>query len=84
MLRSDELGAVLASLGAPGDAQSRLSAVVALLVNSGNGQVSGGAFANSAADMTSAFTSGLHNCLRGETITACPEPINASRLRKQC
>ncbi len=71
-LRSDELGAVLRSLGPCGDARARLDAVVALLVHgrAASAPEVGGAFAAGPANVTDAFTSGLHNYLRAEPLNA--------------
>jgi hypothetical protein len=84
-LRTDELGAVLASLGPNGDSGSRLAAVVALL---GGGvleaQPRGGAFADARPMMTDAFTSGLHNCLRGSPVNIAQQDASKIGLRKQC
>ncbi|WP_029939958.1 hypothetical protein [Sphingomonas astaxanthinifaciens] len=84
-LRSDELGAVLASLGPNGDSGSRLAAVVALLT--GNGSAAGprgGAFADARPNVTEAFTSGLHNCLRGAPVNNAQQDASKIGLRKQC
>ena len=85
VLRGDELGAVLASLGPNGDGSERLAAVIALLA-SGNGRpasVVRGAFAGFGSappqKVTDAFTSALHSCLREEAVNA-PSPANASSV----
>lgn len=85
-LSSDELGAVLASLGPAGDGRSRLAAVVALLTGERMKQgCRGGPFADCEPNMTTPFTSGLQNCLRGPALNE-PHQVNATkiRLRKQC
>ena len=77
-LRSDELGAVLESLGPSLDARARLEAVVALFAGGGSAlaRAQKGAFAATAPMMTAPFTSGLHNCLRGPAVNDCQQPTN--------
>ncbi|WP_300972868.1 hypothetical protein [Sphingomonas sp. LHG3406-1] len=71
VLAPGELGAVLASLGPSGNARDRLAAVVALLTGSGTvRERTGGAFAGGPDLVTVPFTSGLHNCLRGQPVNA--------------
>lgn len=71
-LRSDELGAVLSSLGPCGDARARLDAVIMLLVHGRTAPAAelGGAFAANPVNVTNAFTTGLHNCLRARPLNA--------------
>lgn len=85
-LDSEALEAVLKSLGPSGDVESRLAAVVALLASGdavGTG-ARGGAFADPPANLTGAFTTGLHNCLRGQPVNAVAEPMTKPSSRKQC
>jgi hypothetical protein len=82
VLQSNELGAVLSSLGSEGAERDRLAAVVALLANREGGAVrpvrgafaglSPKAVADPAGDtmVTSAFTSALHGCLREQPVNA--------------
>lgn len=84
VLRDDELGAVLASLGPHGDGSDRLAAVVALLANADcPAPVVRGAFAGFGSvptqKVTEAFTSALHSCLREDAVNA-PSPANASSV----
>jgi hypothetical protein len=75
LLNSDELGAVLESIGPDGGAGDRLAAVVALLTNQvGAPSSARGAFAGlepaASTKVTSAFTSALHGCLREQSVNA--------------
>lgn len=81
VLRGDELGAVLASLGPNGDGRDRLAAVVALLVTGGTGpaKAARGAFAAAGPMVSSAFTSALHSCLRDPAVnTVSPATIRSA------
>ena len=85
MLRGDELGVVLASLGDGGDGCSRLAAVVALLTGSNRAaEATRGAFADAPIMVTEPFTSGFHNCLRERAVNAGSSVNHQIRLRKQC
>jgi hypothetical protein len=77
-LRTEELGAVLASLGPNGDARSRLAAVVALLSGTRGSAEDGGAFAGPTPIVTTAFTSGFHNCLRGSAVNGSQHAIRSA------
>jgi hypothetical protein len=76
MLSSDELGAVLASLGPDGNGRDRLTAVVALLASQAGDTdtMVRGAFAGAGpkdtAKVRSAFTTALHSCLREQSVNA--------------
>lgn len=78
-LAQGELGAVLASLGPSGDARDRLAAVVALLTSGGaTREQAGGAFAATPDLVTIPFTSGLHNCLRGQPLNEVQQQSHRS------
>jgi hypothetical protein len=82
-LRSDELGAVLASFGREKSGPNRLAAVVALLANKASDRNGlRGAFAGAEpmvpANVRSAFTTALHSCLREQAVNAVSPAITRS------
>ena len=84
VLRGDELGAVLESLGPDGDGRDRLAAVVALLAchDGRPDPMVRGAFAGAGPMATpkvrGAFTSALHSCLREAAVNDCSPAITRS------